>query len=379
MVCTGVVWAQEGDASPKASQATLAAAGTGDLYVAAEASGAKILLDGENTNERTPAWLRGLSAGEHVVVVRSRCQGAKAKVMVHAGLENKIELNMVEGKGRLKISSHPRGAAVVIDGEKKGVTPFVSEGLSCGEHALAATLDGHRAVRRIVDLPAYTTRRIHLTLPELEGVVVAEEAADAEEAPADAEAPVVEEEAPAEEAAPAAAEETTATEEAPAVAVADDAPAAEDTPTITSPADAAAAAQDANSGGITAMPAVKKTEGATKVEIRVEGMAASPTFPGEAHVARVAAGTAVGVGLGLGALSFSQLRKAQDAYQRFQEVSNDDVAYIIYNNEVVPAQRKAIIFAAGGCVALGGGIFLWTLDDLNVMPGPTGLTVFGSW
>ena len=97
MAVAGSAWAEDGDVPPKASQAALEAESNGDLYVAAEASGAKILLDGENTNERTPAWLRGLSAGEHVVVVRSRCQGAKAKVTVHAGLENKIELNMVEG------------------------------------------------------------------------------------------------------------------------------------------------------------------------------------------------------------------------------------------------------------------------------------------
>jgi hypothetical protein len=87
----------------------------------------------------------------------------------------------------------------------------------------------------------------------------------------------------------------------------------------------------------------------------------------------------MGVGVGLGVLGFLQLRQAQDAHQRYQDVPNDDVAYIIYNDEVVPAQRKAIIFAASGCVALGGGIFLWTLDDVTVMPGPTGLTVFGSW
>jgi hypothetical protein len=96
-------------------------------------------------------------------------------------------------------------------------------------------------------------------------------------------------------------------------------------------------------------------------------------------VARVAGGTAVGVGVGSVVLSVLQYRKALDAYQRFQEVPNDDVAYIIYNEEVVPAQRNAIVFFAGGCVAVGGGIFLWTLDDITVMPGPSGLTVFGSW
>ena len=127
------------------------------------------------------------------------------------------------------------------------------------------------------------------------------------------------------------------------------------------------------------MPAAKRSEGASTVSIRVEGTAASSTAPVEPQVARVAAGTAMGVGVGMGALSFSQLRKAQDAYQRFQDVPNDDVAYVIYNDEVVPAQRKAILFAAGGCVAVGGGIFLWTLDDIAVMPGPAGLTVSGSW
>ena len=188
----------------------------------------------------------------------------------------------------------------------------------------------------------------------------------------------------------AVAEEAAVEEEATAVA---EASAAEETPaetpptenesTLTSPADAASAAQEADVGGITDMPTAKKTEGSTKVEIRVEGMPASPSAPGEPQVGRVAGGTAIGVGLGSWVLSYSQVRKFKEAQQRYwdvpETVAGDDVALLIVNEEVVPAQRKAIVFFASGCVAIGGGIFLWTLDDITVMPGPTGLTVSGSW
>ncbi|MEE2750134.1 MAG: PEGA domain-containing protein [Myxococcota bacterium] len=428
LVGSGNAWSQEekSGAAPAAEVAT-----TGSLAVSASFNGASILLDGEDTGKRTPAVLTDLAPGPHVVVARSRCLGARAKVTVVAGVETAVDMAMVQGKGRLKISTHPRQAVITVDGVAIGNAPLISNPLSCGEHVVEANSIGHESVSRIVDLPAFTKRRIHLTLQPLPPGAIAEalvgatatvETAAPDAAPEDAsetteasseaevaEAPAAATEdpeapeapsdaaetaevteatpAPADAAEPAETaevtpaevpaetpEESTGAGEAPSEEVAADAPADATEPTEAPSEEAPVAPAE----GEAASSEVSEASDASVVPPTQVAITGAADTGGLSQTRLYGAGSLV-LGAGFGVAGVVQHRKAKEAFFRFLDEPNDNIAILIYNDEVVPAKRVAYVMYGSGAVALAAGTFLWVRGDVALMPGPGGLVVSGRW
>lgn len=111
---------------------------------------------------------------------------------------------------------------------------------------------------------------------------------------------------------------------------------------------------------------------------RPEPVQATETTSARRPVGRLAAAggvTALGVGAGAGAaMSYLQ---ARTAYQRFLEVPSDDLARVVWEDDVRPAKVRAGALGAVGAVALASGVGLFVSTDVGVVPGPGGLIVTG--
>ncbi len=83
--------------------------------------------------------------------------------------------------------------------------------------------------------------------------------------------------------------------------------------------------------------------------------------------------------MGLGAAASVQYLGAREAYVRFLDVSSDQVAQSIWDDEVRPAKVRAGALGVAGAVAVAGGIGLFVSTDVVVVPGPGGLVVSGSF
>lgn len=68
-----------------------------------------------------------------------------------------------EGAGRIRVSTTPAGAAVVIDGSKVGATPW-EQGVLAGTHTVKVELPGHRPELRTVDVKKDATETIDIAL-----------------------------------------------------------------------------------------------------------------------------------------------------------------------------------------------------------------------
>jgi hypothetical protein len=78
-------------------------------------------------------------------------------------------------QGRLRITTRPPGAEVLIDGEAMGTTPITIPGLTAGpEHRVQLTLPGHTGVERAVRLEGGQTRSLSLDLVPTEPADVPE-------------------------------------------------------------------------------------------------------------------------------------------------------------------------------------------------------------
>ncbi|MCP4807092.1 MAG: PEGA domain-containing protein [Proteobacteria bacterium] len=112
----------------------------------------------------------------------------------------------------------------------------------------------------------------------------------------------------------------------------------------------------------------------------VAPVVAEPSSDGGRPVGRLIGASGIAVaGVGLGAAASVQYLGAREAYVRFLDVSSDQVAQSIWDDEVRPAKVRAGALGVAGAVAVAGGIGLFVSTDVVVVPGPGGLVVSGSF
>lgn len=155
---------EAGAASPVAAPVATAAAGVGDLYVTSAPAGAAVWLDGVATGQSTPAMLRGVTVGRHVVQVRTECARGEAELNVTAGLITRGELSPTPGAGSLDLTGTPAGAVVLVDGVEVGALPAHLDGLGCGDHQLTARAPGYLEVSKTARVVAFERTALQLDL-----------------------------------------------------------------------------------------------------------------------------------------------------------------------------------------------------------------------
>lgn len=121
------------------------AADVGDLYVVVPgADGARVFIDGKDTQQVTPVLLRGLPIGEHLVRAVSGCLQGERTVTLRAGLVERAGLTLSPGSGSVSIDYQPSGSLVSLDGAQIGPSPIRKLPLSCGAHRMRIQNEGYR-------------------------------------------------------------------------------------------------------------------------------------------------------------------------------------------------------------------------------------------
>ncbi|MBI3181662.1 MAG: PEGA domain-containing protein [Myxococcales bacterium] len=89
--------------------------------------------------------------------------GAEDRETVQAAMRN-LEKRLAEkGLQQILVYSQPPGGSVLIDGKRRGATPFSAE-LPLGKHTVAVEVEGYRLTEREVTLTADTSLALDFTL-----------------------------------------------------------------------------------------------------------------------------------------------------------------------------------------------------------------------
>jgi hypothetical protein len=125
--------------------------------------GAQVKIDGQPKGA-TPLSVQ-VSAGAHVMELSVGGEPRVIPITVNSGetLGQYIELAGAPATGRLGVSSSPTGAAILIDGQPRGVTPAELSDLTAGDHELILDLNGARA-RQPVTIAAGTLTKVEVKL-----------------------------------------------------------------------------------------------------------------------------------------------------------------------------------------------------------------------
>jgi hypothetical protein len=123
---------------------------TGYLIVSTNPQGAQIFLDGIAQTQVTNYRFENLAAGTyHVRVSLAGYEDQTATAEVPANSGNGVAWTLIPiasaapTTGTLSISSTPSGAAVIIDGVSRGVTPTTVTDLTAGSHEIRVTMSGY--------------------------------------------------------------------------------------------------------------------------------------------------------------------------------------------------------------------------------------------
>jgi hypothetical protein len=96
------------------------------LFVTSHPSGARILVDGRAIADTTPALVRGLAAGKHVVrVEHDERDAAEQTIELGAATREHLELAMLPRSRTVEVKTIPEGASLFVDGAQvPGETPL---------------------------------------------------------------------------------------------------------------------------------------------------------------------------------------------------------------------------------------------------------------
>ena len=122
------------------------------LEVLTSPEGVTVFIDGEKAGV-TPLSVEDLQEGGHVVTLRKRCyRPLKEKFLSGAG-KTSLTFSLEHICGDLDVLSCPAGADVIVNGKKRGVTPYLMTGVRLGELDLRVH-KGHVELNRKVQIRA---------------------------------------------------------------------------------------------------------------------------------------------------------------------------------------------------------------------------------
>jgi hypothetical protein len=144
----------------------------GTLAVDTNPAGVDVVIDGERRGA-TPLHVT-LSVGAHTIEIATAdgIRTIPVKIAEGAHVSQFIELPKAgPSEGQLRVRTDPPGAAVIVDGERRGVSPITLSGLTPGVHTvvLENTLT---TVTESVTVQAGTTASLVVPLSAPEGVPV---------------------------------------------------------------------------------------------------------------------------------------------------------------------------------------------------------------
>lgn len=142
--------------------------GFGFLHLKSNPPGASIVLDGEGVGV-TPRTIEALKSGKYVVkLIKDGYFLWKKEVSIAGGSVVNLMAELKTIYGTLDINSSPAGAAVFIDGDFVGETPFKADKLEGGEHKVKVDLEGYESFTDIAKVYAGGSHEMLALLNETE-------------------------------------------------------------------------------------------------------------------------------------------------------------------------------------------------------------------
>ncbi len=123
----------------------------GSLHIDADEPGASIEIDGTVIEGKIPVTLDEFPAGGHEIVVRHTNKIGRKKIFLNPGELLKVNVEMREGLGHIKVFSTPDAIDVLIDKKNYGPTPLETE-LPVGEHTVRIEKTGFEPVEKSVTI-----------------------------------------------------------------------------------------------------------------------------------------------------------------------------------------------------------------------------------
>jgi len=150
-----------------------------DLHIAADRDSADIYIDNKKIDETTPATLRGIQAGPHIVSVRKGEYFASENINLVPDDLKSLNLIMSKGKGSVKVFSSPDGADVVIDNVVKGRTPLKIDDIPVGEHEVIVSRDQYLPAKEKIVVTVDESAGLNVSLKKAAWITLQTEAPNA--------------------------------------------------------------------------------------------------------------------------------------------------------------------------------------------------------
>lgn len=137
---------------PYSAQAT-----SGTLLIESQPAGLSVKIDG-SPRGTTPVKAT-LPAGQHQLEIEVGGQPRVIPITITAGgqVSQYIEAPAAPATGRLQVTSEPAGAAVLVDGERKGTAPLLVSDLAVGRHRVELQADGTTRQQEVTIEPGGTS------------------------------------------------------------------------------------------------------------------------------------------------------------------------------------------------------------------------------
>lgn len=294
------------------------AAEMGDLFVQTEPEGLAVWVDGVETGLRTPVLLRGLAVGTHELRVREGCVGAVTEVVVEPDRIARAELRTGVVVGRVEIATD---LPLFITRSEGSMTGDGRLTLPCGSRTVVVSAEGHQDLVIPVEVPPWEVVRRTVTLePIREGTLVV--------APTPLEAQVW----------------------------LDGGRVAKGPTTVEGLAPGEHDLRLEAPGHLDWSQPVEIRAGEV---LRVEAVLQERPPPKTTWARWLLDGVVTGGALAAGGLCVWQYAESQAAYQTYLDVPKNETAEIIWAEDVVPAQERALVAGIGAGVLGVGSAVLW--------------------
>jgi len=143
---------------------------TGSVNIISNPEGAQVFLNGEYKG-LTPFTLSDIPVGEYSVRLELKdYEPIEQKVAISYKEEAKLIFDLKIQVGSINIISHPEGAQVFLNGEYKGLTPFVLSDIFVGEYSITLKLKNYKTVKQKMAISYNKETKLEFTLYQTEPI-----------------------------------------------------------------------------------------------------------------------------------------------------------------------------------------------------------------
>jgi len=147
-------------------------AGKGDVKVTSYPPGAVILLDGKDSGEKTPATLKDVAAGQHILRLSKGNLAETKQLTVQPDITTTVEVELKPGFGSLIVESTPPGAEISVDGVVRGISPLRLDTVMVGSHKIDLKKEGYLPKNQTITIGLYEIIKTPFDLVQQCGLVI---------------------------------------------------------------------------------------------------------------------------------------------------------------------------------------------------------------